>query len=198
MSLGAKFFIIQIGVLVLLQTDNIVIIQLFTSKEVTTYNIAYKLFSIILVIFSIIMAPMWSAFTDAYTKQDFEWIRQLFTKIQKLFWLLILLTIFMLALSPVLFKLWIGDQVKIPFYLSIAMAVYAITNSWLLIPCFLLNGIGKVKLQLYLYVVCIFINIPISFLLGRFYGLVGIARFQYINMRCYEHTVIHPMQQNNQ
>lgn len=158
-----------------MQTDNIVIIQLYGSKEVTTYNIAFKLFSLVILIFSIIMAPLWSAFTEAYTKKDFTWISRLFYKMQKVCFILFLLTGVLLLLSPLLFKLWIGDKVQIPFSLSISMAMYAISNSWLLIPCFLLNGIGKIKLQLYLYVICIFFNIPIAILLGKSYGLPGIA-----------------------
>lgn len=175
MSIGLKFFIIQIGALVLLQTDNIIIIQLFSSKDVTTYNIAYKLFSVIVLIFSIIMSPLWSAFTDAYTKNDFEWIKHLFNKMQKVCLLLVLLTICLLAVSPVLFKLWVGNKVLIPFSLSITMAIYAITHAWLFIPCFLLNGIGKIKLQLYLYVLCILLDIPFAIILGKNYGLPGIA-----------------------
>lgn len=175
LSLGAKFFIIQIGVLILLQTDNIVIIQLFGSKEVTTYNIAFKLFSLVILVFSIIMAPLWSAFTEAYAKKDFKWISHLFYKMQKVCFILLLLTVVLLSVSPFLFNLWVGDKVQIPFSLSIAMAMYAISNSWLLIPCFLLNGIGKIKLQLYLYLVCIFLNIPIAIFLGKIYGLPGIA-----------------------
>jgi O-antigen/teichoic acid export membrane protein len=175
MSIGLKFFIIQIGALVLLQTDNIIIIQIFSSKEVTTYNIAYKLFSVIVLIFSIIMSPLWSAFTDAYTKNDLEWISHLFNKMQRVCLLLLLFTICLLALSPFLFKLWVGDKVQIPFSLSITMAIYAITHAWLFIPCFLLNGIGKIKLQLYLYVLCIFLDIPFAIILGKTYGLPGIA-----------------------
>jgi O-antigen/teichoic acid export membrane protein len=175
MSVGTKFFIIQIGALILLQTDNIIIVQLFGSEAVTTYNIAYKPFSVIILVFSIIMAPLWSAFTDAYAKKDFDWISRLFYKMQKVFLVIVLLSAILLLSSPILFKLWLGNKVNIPFYLSTTVAIYAVANSWLMIPCFLLNGIGKIKLQLILYLFCIVINIPLCFLLGRFFGLPGVA-----------------------
>jgi O-antigen/teichoic acid export membrane protein len=175
MSIGTKFFIIQIGALILLQTDNIIIVQLFGAKEVTTYNIAYKPFSLIVVVFGIIMSPLWSAFTDAYTKKDYEWIKSLFNKMHKVFLIIVLFAVVLLFASPFLFKIWLGSKVEVSFFLSIAVALYAITNSWLMIPCFLLNGIGKIRLQLYLYVVSILINIPLCFLLGKFFYLPGIA-----------------------
>ena len=121
------------------------------------------------------MSPLWSAFTDAYTKKDLEWINHLFYKMQRVCLLLLLFTLCLLALSPFLFKLWVGDKVQIPFSLSITMAIYAITHAWLFIPCSLLNGIGKIKLQLYLYVFCIFLDIPFAIILGKTYGLPGIA-----------------------
>ena len=45
---------------------------------------------------------------------------------------------------------------------------------WQTIHVFLLNGIGKIKLQLYLVVFSSFINIPLAIFLGGKIGLVGI------------------------
>jgi O-antigen/teichoic acid export membrane protein len=175
MNLGIIFFVIQIGALVLFQTDNIVATQLFGPKEVTTFGLAYKLFSMNMVVFSIVMAPLWSAFTDAYTKHDFVWIKYLFIKVQKVWLILFCCSIVLLLVSPFVFKLWIGNRVQIPFKLSVAMTLYTVAQTWLLIPCYLLNGIGKIKMQFYLYIICILTNIPISILLGKLIGLPGIA-----------------------
>jgi O-antigen/teichoic acid export membrane protein len=175
LSIGGVFFIIQIGALVLFQTDNIVITQLFGPKEVTIFNIAYKLFSVILMVFTIVITPFWSAFTDAYAKNDLEWIQDIITKMQKYWILLIVLTVCLLFLSPVIFKLWLGNSVKIPFTLSIAMTVYVIAYAWQTIHVFLLNGIGKIRLQLYLVVISAVVNIPLAIFFGNKIGLAGIT-----------------------
>ncbi len=47
MSLGLKFFIIQIATVVLYETSNLIIAQLFGPAQVTPYNVAYKYFGII-------------------------------------------------------------------------------------------------------------------------------------------------------
>jgi O-antigen/teichoic acid export membrane protein len=174
MSLGIKFFIIQIGALVLFNTDNIIIIHLLGPKEVTTFNVTFKLFSIITMIFNIIATPLWSAYTDAYAKNDFDWIRSTISSMKKIWLMLIMLTILILISSPIIFKLWLGDSIQIPFVLSIAMASYVIVAIWQTIHVFLLNGIGKIKLQLYLVVFSSLVNIPMAFFLGRVIGLVGI------------------------
>ena len=175
LSVGGVFFIIQIGALVLFQTDNIVITQLFGPKEVTIFNIAYKLFSVVIMVFTIIMTPFWSAFSDAYAKKDMDWIKGVITKMQKYWLLLIVLTICLLLISPFVFQLWLGDSVKIPFTLSVAMTIYVIAYSWHTIHVFLLNGIGKVRLQLYLIVISAIVNIPLAIFFGKKIGLAGIT-----------------------
>jgi O-antigen/teichoic acid export membrane protein len=175
MTLGLKFFIIQIAALVLFNTDNIIIIQLFGSKFVTTYNVSFKLFSVIVMIFNIIATPLWSAFTEAYAKNDLEWIRTTIKSLERIWLFLILFTVLTLLASPYIFKLWLGNKVQVPFVLSVAMSSYVIVSIWQTIHVFFLNGIGKVKLQLYLVIFSSLINIPMAIFLGRKFGLVGIT-----------------------
>ena len=176
MSLGIKFFIIQIAALVLFNTNNIIITQLFGPEEVTTFNVSFKLFSIVTMIFFIIATPLWSAFTDAYVKNDFEWIKTTLSKMRKIWFLLIIFTLLILLFSPLIYKWWMrGNKVQVPFALSIAMSSYVIVYIWQTIHVFLLNGIGKIKLQLYLVIISGVINIPLAIFLGKKIGLVGIT-----------------------
>ena len=77
-SLGLRFFIIQIQVVVIFQTTNILISNLSGSNDVTSYNIAYKYIGIGLMVYNIILAPLWPAFTDAYTRKDYAWMRSMY------------------------------------------------------------------------------------------------------------------------
>lgn len=175
LNLGGKFFIIQIGALVLFQTDNIIIAQLFGPKEVTTFNVAYKLFSAILMVFTIIITPLWSAYTDAYSRNDMQWIRSSLIKMRKLWVLLIFSAILLFLTSTYLFRWWIGNSITVPLSLSLALSLYVIVYTWQTIHVFLLNGIGKIKLQLYLVIISALINIPLAFFLGKRIGLAGVS-----------------------
>lgn len=174
LSTGGIFFLIQIGALLLFQTDNIVITQLFGPKEVTTFNVAYKLFGAFILIFSIIMTPFWSAFTDAYAKKDLHWIKNVFQKMQKYLLGLSLLIFILLIVSPFVFRIWLNNKVEVPFALSLALALYVIAFCWFLLNCYILNGIGKIRLQLYLYIISTIVNIPLAILLGKLIGISGI------------------------
>lgn len=173
LHVGSAFFIIQLGALILYQTDNIVITKTLGPEEVTTFNIAYKIFSVLVVAFSIVMTPYWSAFTDAYAKNDLDWIKQSIKKM-KMVWLGFSVgAILLLIGSEPLYKLWIGKTIHVPLSLSISMAAYVIAVNWMSIYASALNGIGKLKIQLAFVVATGIINIPISVFLINKVGVCG-------------------------
>ncbi len=172
---GAAFFIIQIGALGLYETDNIVITQLFGPETVTAFNVAYKLFSLVLMFFVIAISPYWSAFTEAYVKQDHEWIKTAVGSIQKLWLGLSACVLVLLVCSPAIYRLWLGNSVRISFGLSAVMALYTITFIWQAIYVQFLNGIGKMRLQLYLCLASLLFNIPLSIFLGNRIGVAGVT-----------------------
>ena len=175
MSLGLKFFIIQIAFVIIYQTDNIVIAQLFGPKEVTPYNIAYKFFSIIPMVFSIILTPFWSAFTEAYIKQDNIWISLSIKKLIRIWVLFSISALGMLVISNKIYSIWIGATLKVPFALSATIAFYIIINTWCMIFSIFLNGVGKLRLQVYSALFGALINIPLSIFLGRLIGISGVV-----------------------
>jgi len=162
MGLGLKFFILQIAAIIIFSTDNFIITKFLGPIEVTPYNIAFKYFGIPIMVFSIIMTPYWSAFTNANVLKDISWIKNVFKKLIKLWLLLIVVTIIMLLFSNSFYLFWIGDIVHVPFMLSAFMALYAILMSWNSIFVNYVNGVGKLKLQIYEAIVGMIINIPIS------------------------------------
>ena len=84
LGLGMKFFIIQLSCLLIFSSSNFIIINMFGPEEVTAYNIAYKYFYIIIMVFTIIVSPLWSAFTEAFVKNDINWIKNVTNKMRKI------------------------------------------------------------------------------------------------------------------
>jgi O-antigen/teichoic acid export membrane protein/peptidoglycan/xylan/chitin deacetylase (PgdA/CDA1 family) len=171
MGLGFLFFIMQFAALILFSTDSIIIDQLYGPQEVTPYNIAFKYFSIINMGFAIVTAPFWTAYTDAYHKQDFDWIKRT-TKKLTMFWLLLVVGVTgMLIFADNFYEIWIGNQIKIPFILSLAMAFWVLIATWTSMFGNFLSGVGKVRLSLYHSFAMIVINIPLSIFLAKYLNL---------------------------
>jgi len=175
LSLGSKFFMLSISGLILFQSSNILIAQYFSPNEVTTYNIAYKSFATTQMIFTIIMTPFWSAFTDAWALQDLTWIKRTVKKITLSWSMILMMSVVLLIFSKIIFKIWVGD-IHIPMKLSIYTAIYFVYLSFGLIFSQFVNGLGKIKLQIASSLIGAFLFIPVSYVLVKYYhmGIEGI------------------------
>ena len=175
MGLGVKFFVLQVAAIVLYETSNIVITQLFGPAQVTPYNIAYRYFGVISMVFGIVMTPFWSAFTEAWVKRDIAWIKSTMRKLNLISAGLIVATLLMLAVSSWAFRIWVGKDVTVPLSISLVLAGYFIIYVSNSVYIYFLNGIGKVKLQLYSAVVGMIVNIPLAIYLGKHLGIAGVV-----------------------
>lgn len=177
LKLGGNFFVIQIASLIHFQTVNIIILRYFTPTEVTEYNVAYKLFSIMSIIFGILLAPIWSAVTKAYVEKDYLWIKKIEQRLLNI-WMIAVLGIFLLYFaSPIIYKIWIDDIVLISSTTNLGVAIYIITVTFGMIYVNMLNGMGRLKTQFYLSIIYIIVFIPITyfFAVKLNLGLIGIS-----------------------
>ena len=174
-SLGARFFIIQIQCVVLYQCTNILISNVSGPEDVTSYNIAYKYMSVAMMAFTIILAPLWPAFTDAYTKKDSGWMNNVYKKMSKLYLMSMVLMIIMTILSPLIYSIWIGDKANITVLMTSTICVYMMLHNWDSLQVNMINGIGTVKLQTYVTMIGLVFHIPLSLYLGKYLGLGAIG-----------------------
>lgn len=173
-NLGVKFFIIQIAAILLYQTNNMIITQMFGPEMVTPYNVAFKYFSILMMGFMIIIGPFWSAFTEAWIKNDLFWIKSIMIKLIKIWIFIVICGIFMLLISNLIFKFWIGNNFFVSFTISLFSLIWILINTWNGIFSQFLNGIGKIRIQLYLGISSAILNLPLAIFLGKRMGISGI------------------------
>ncbi|TAJ12533.1 MATE family efflux transporter [Marinilabiliaceae bacterium JC017] len=193
-NLGVKFFIVQIAVVILFSTDNLIITRLFGSAEVVPYNVARKYFGIVEMGFAILLGPFWSAFTEAYTKGDIAWVRKSISKLLKMLFLVFIGLILMFVLAPFVYEIWVGDKVQVPVSLSLLMALYVLVRGWNNIFVYFINGVGKIKIQLYMSIVTSIINIPLSVYFARNLGM-GISGVILATIVCLlVGSILHPLQ----
>ncbi len=170
-GLGVQFFVIQITVVIIMSTNNLIIAQVVGPEAVTSYNVAYKYFGLISMGFVIITNTYWSAFTEAYVKKDFEWIKKVMRSLIRIWVIIVLLIVVMLAVSAPFYKIWVGEKVFVPFILSAFTALFVVVYVWYSIFVYFINGTGKIKLQLITSVIVAVLNIPLSIFLARNLGM---------------------------
>lgn len=174
MNVGVQFFVIYICMMVIFQVINIVISRELGPDSVTEYNIAHKYFNIAYSVMIIILSPFWSAFTDAYNKKDFEWMKKVKRLLERIWLFEVFVVILMILIAPWFYRIWIGDSVSIDASLTIGMAFFLLVQSIGAVYMHMINGIGKIRVQLIVYVIFALVSLPLMLYSCRTYGLFGI------------------------
>lgn len=177
LAVGMQFFAIQIAVLVIFTTDKMLITQLFGPLYVTQYEVVFKLFSLITFAHTMITAPLWSAYTDAYHRGDTAWVGSMLRKQIIVFGGVAIAVLAMVFLARPVIGFWIGSKLEVSFPLVLALGLLVMISTWNNIFAMFVNGIGKIKTQLYTAVIAMTINIPLAFLFTKYFrmGLSGVV-----------------------
>ncbi len=176
-SLGFQFFLIRMSMIVIHQTNNFLIAGFVNLESVTHFQAAYKYLSIFLMLFVILTNQLWGANIEAYKKGDMKWMKKTMNGVKKIWLFTVLVSVVMVAASPAFYHLWLQDKIQIPFMLSVAVAISVAITNWVNMFNIVINGTGKIWLQMVTWVSTAVINIPVSIFLVKYFnlGAVGIV-----------------------
>ena len=186
-NISGYFFIIQVCVLVILATDNILVIKLLGPTEVTSYNNVYKLFQFFLMISTLIHAPLWPLYTDAFHNKDILWIKKTIRKLNYLFIILLFAVAITVYMAPQILAFWIKEDIFYDNKLLLFMGIFVLVRIYGEIYITFLNGIGKIRTQLIISVIAAVINIPLSIYFVKYLNLgnSGVILATVISMSLY-------------
>lgn len=174
-SLGVIFFILQIITLILYQTNNIIIIHIVDDEAVVQYNIAYKYMHVLAMLFTIIVTPIWSASTEAYALGDMKWIKDICNKLIKIALIFSMVGILMTFCSKFVYLIWTQDKNLSISYITTGLLMLQ-SIAFIFYNCYgyILNGMGKLRIQLICTSALAILYIPAAIFLGNKFGLNGI------------------------
>ncbi|WP_341223654.1 lipopolysaccharide biosynthesis protein [Loktanella salsilacus] len=175
-SLSGGFFVIQAAMLVLFSTDRFLIVGLLGPQDVPQYDVVFKLFSLFVTIQLMIGGPLWSAYTEAHQRGEYDWISRTIRIQIKVFLLLSAGCIALIFLSKPIINAWTGHTVTFGPGLASLMAVFAVLTMWNNTFGVILNGMGKLRIQLFTATIGAASNIPLSifFVKVLHFGVFGI------------------------
>jgi len=192
--LGVKFFVIQIAAVIQYETANIIIARNFGTAEVTSYNVVYKYFSIPHMIFFIFLTPFWSACTEAYVKNDIQWIKNGMKKYNLLNIVLTIAGAIMLIFSGKFYDIWLHGKVSIEFILSFWGFVYFNMMMFGGKYVYFLNGISALRIQFWSSIISPFLYIIIVMILIDHYKMGVYALFVASILANFNGYILSPLQ----
>ncbi len=183
-SLGIQFFIIKSSMIVIHTTNNFLIAALVSPEGVPKYEAAYKILSVFLMLFVIITNQLWSANVEAYRTGDMEWMKKTMKSITKVWVGTVILSLLIVVISPVIYSVWLQDKIEITMMLTFAVAVSISITTWVNSFNLVINGTGKIRMQMYAWIFASLVNIPISIFFTKVMGLgiIGIVLGTIVSM----------------
>ena len=175
LSLGMKFFILQMITIVLFQANSIIIARVVNPEAVVEYNLAFKYVSLLTMIFTIVITPVWSATTDAYIRKDFTWIKKTLSFSQRVCLISIFIGILMLFVSKFIYGIWLGkDTIDISYSTTGLILLYISFEMLYKVYGTIINGTGKIFAQMIISGIIAIIYMPLALFLGSSWGLSGV------------------------
>jgi len=148
LGLGLGFVVVQLMWMLITTTDGYLIAYWFSPSEVVPFSVSFKYFGVINIGFVLVMTPYWSAFTKAYAEGNEDWMKGAQRQIQKMVLGFSLMGLILLMAAPWVIQWWMSGQVEIGWRLHVAMLVFSLLYMYLGSKNYILNGLGKLKMQM--------------------------------------------------
>lgn len=169
LKLGGNFFGIQLTLLFMNSTNEMLITWFYGPEYVVEYQVYFRLFYLVVTLFSLMTNPIWSAISEAYTKKQYNWIINLNKKLKILVLLVTAGNLLLMVISQPVVNIWLREEtITINYgYASIFVLFSAITMYNMASSVFA-NGIGVLKCQVVCYSIAAIIKIPLVLILSYF------------------------------
>ncbi len=171
---GLMFSLLQLAYCIGMQTDNVVIARIMGARSVADYAVPFRLFNFVNVFLVMLSGSMWPAYADAMARQDGSWIRRTFKRVSiGGTAITLVVTALLIILGNRLLALWVGPQIPASSALLMALGAQCVVYAYLQPINFLLNGIGRFKIQVICAIAMAFVNLGLSIVLVKRYGVIG-------------------------
>jgi O-antigen/teichoic acid export membrane protein len=149
MGQGTPLFLVRISDLAILGAANVFIARSAGLTEVARYSISFALFSTVARICYEIATAYWPAYSDAYARRDWTWLRSAASKN-------LVFSAALMGAAGALFLLtgrafvswWAGPAVRPPVSLLAALALYFLASVCSTSVGTLLNGLGLARIRM--------------------------------------------------
>ena len=173
---GLQFFVIQIMCLLMFTVDDMLITHFFGAELVTPFSIVNRVYNTGYSFLAAFLVPYWSGTTAAIARNEISWIKKSIIKTSKLLTVFIIGCILVALIFEPAVKIWLRKDLDYQTGIIPLMCIFYILYAILAVECQFINGSGRLKVQLVMYIILGIVNVPFSILIGVSLGLktVGI------------------------
>lgn len=169
-GIGTLFFACQILYMLIVNTNEFLVTKLYGACYTAEYSFYYKVTSIVAMLVTLGMTPIWSVVTKALTENNYAWLNKLYITIKKLG---LVIVCFQFALVPFMqwiMNLWLGTGVVVirtetAIAFAVFGSVFVISSMLSTIVC----GMARMKVQIVCYTIGVILKLVVDISLYKVY-----------------------------
>lgn len=168
LKIGGIFFICQILYMLIVNTNEFFITKLFGPEYTTDYTFYYKITSLVSMVITLAMTPVWSVVTKAMTEENWEWLNKLYQKIRLIGMIVVLMEFFLIPFMQSIMDIWLRDHaIRIDYITALAFACFGSAFVYSSMLSTIVCGLARMKLQVVCYAVGVTFKIVFVICLSR-------------------------------
>ena len=172
---GLQFFVLQLVVSLAYGFDTMIIAQTNGASAVAAYSVPERLFGIISMLLTIVMAPLWPAYGEAIARGDKQWVkRTLARSLYVAVGVSSVLSLSLVVFGPMLIRLWVGTAVAPSMMLLIGLALWKVVEAAGNTVAFYMNGANELRFQIAIAIICGGVMFGLKIWLVERLGIAGI------------------------
>ena len=171
---GGLFAVMTVSAAVSYYIDGLVVSAVMGVAAAAVFTVAARLFSLVGGTISLAGQQMWSALSDAITRGDMAWVRSRYRRV------LVISTavntaacVFLVVAGQELSRIWVGAKYIPPISLLIVSAIWTVYSTSVIQASYLLAAAERIKTVAMCGLIMTPINLGVSILLTKWYGLTG-------------------------
>lgn len=168
-NVGTVFFLCQILYMLIVNTNEILITNLYGGQYTTEYTFYHKITNIVALVITLAMTPIWSVVTKAQAENNYLWLSKLYKKIKLAGLLAFILQFLIIPFIPFIFDIWLGEGVvNVDTTTSISFALFAGFFVYSSLLSTITNGMYRMKLQFICFTLGVIAKFSIDLLLYKY------------------------------
>jgi O-antigen/teichoic acid export membrane protein len=173
-KVGGLFFVLQLAAIVYVGMDAILISSVLGAAHVAVYVVTQRLFQLVSIPLSIMNAPLWAAYADAYARGDGLFIVQTFKRSFIVTGVVaLLLGGFFFVFNEQVIRLWTRGEVDVSFSLVGVFFLVMVVEALGYALSMVLNGCGVIREQVFFALIMVFLGVTLKICGLLLYGIEG-------------------------
>lgn len=164
LNVGSIFFLCQILYMLIISSNEFLITLNYGPQYTTEYSFYYKLTSLISMIITMALTPVWSVVTKAMAENDYSWLSKLYVVLKRVGILAIVIQFLFIPFQQIVMDLWLrGNTIEVETIKAIAFASFGSVFIYSTILSTIVCGMAKMKIQAVCYLIGVILKFIVVF-----------------------------------